>query len=131
MIETSVFMMTMFTKIGLKVEDIYWTHAVKCYADRVTMNQVKECHHHLTNEIAMLQPAVIVALGSSAISSLAGEHININDAIGGEFEFDSGKQMLPVIPLYHPRTLMDLPEREFKAKTNQMWTQIKDISDYL
>lgn len=131
MIETSVFMMTMFSRIGLKVDDIYWTHAVKCRTDRVSWGHIKECHYHLTNEIAMLQPAVIVALGSAAISSLAGEQLSINDAIGGEFEFDSGKQMLPVIPVYHPRTLMGLSEKEFRVKSNKIWTQIKEIVDYL
>jgi uracil-DNA glycosylase family 4 len=136
-IEVQVVMMMLLSRIPLNVEDIYWTHAVKCRADRVTMGHIKECYVHLVNEIAILQPAAIVALGSVAISSLATEHISINDAIDGEFHFEMGnpqngsERRIPVIPVYHPRTLMGIDKAEFKDKMNRMWKNIRVISDYL
>lgn len=60
MVDTSVFMMMLLSRISLKVDDIYWTHAVKCRADKVKMTHVNECHVHLHAEITALRPAAII-----------------------------------------------------------------------
>jgi DNA polymerase len=127
--EVVMFMMLLFSRVGLTIEDIYWTHAVKCPTNRARMADVKNCLPHLVNEIAMLEPAVIVTLGSTALSALAGESLSIEDAIGTDVHFEAGAKQIPVIPLYHPSSVID--SGDLKSMMQEMWESIKSIKDFL
>ncbi len=131
MAQHSVFLMNMFLRLGLEAEDVYWTHAIKCPTDDPKMMYALECHTHLANELAVLQPVAIVALGTVAISALAGEAVRIADAVGEEFFFEMSTKSIPVIPIRHPRTLLKLDDDEFEERTSEIWRSIRKIKGYL
>lgn len=130
-VETSVFMMTMLSRIGLKIEDVYWTYAVKCATEQINMDDVRECFQHLHNEMMTLQPAIVITLGSAATSALKGETISVADAMDEPFIYDAGRKDVHVFAMPHPRTLMKLPAHEFRDEMDHIWMHIKQIEEYL
>ena len=94
---------------GLSRDDVYMTHVVKCRTTSVDKNgrvkkraprssEIRQCLPLLEAEINAISPVVIVAMGETAIKTLAGEE-NVGKAIEkGMLEY---KDIL-VIPTYHP-----------------------------
>lgn len=130
--EYSIYLMAFFKKLGLEWDDIFWTHAVKCKTDeKTTMHHITECLPNLVSQLARLKPTVIVALGTTAISSLQGEPTKIQDAIGEELYFTIGSQEVPVIAIEHPRSFLSKGEDVFKDKTRDIWRELKAIANII
>jgi DNA polymerase len=76
---------------GLDRRDIYITNIVKCRPPRnrdPEPLEVEACSHFLDEQIALLQPDVILLPSAGGISRLHGERIRHNDRV--------------FVPLYHP-----------------------------
>lgn len=130
--EYSIYMMAFFKKLGIEWDDIFWTHAIKCKTDqKTTMATISDCHANLVNQLATLKPTVIVALGTTAISSLAGKPIKIHDAMDEEIYFSIGSKEVRVIPIEHPRTFLGKDKDEFKEKTRDIWRQLKMVGELI
>lgn len=72
------------------------------------IDEVRNCREHLLEEIARVQPKVILCLGASALKSLWGT-VPIGDVLGQSLiQADSG---IPMVPTYHPAYVM----RSWKA----------------
>lgn len=127
----AIYLMGVLQKVGVHWDQVFWTHAVKCRTDKIKMININDCHVNLVNQLARLRPTAIIALGTTAISSLAGEPVKINDAIGEEFFFELGSESIPVIPIKHPRNIVDLDKDDFKEETKMVWRALKPLGDLI
>ena len=120
----------------LKREDVYIANVLKC---RPPGNrnpepvEVETCNPYLVRQIELIQPKVIIALGSFAAQMLLGTKIGITK-LRGEFHACSvaGLRVLPhkklpvVMPTFHPAYLLRNPN----AKAD-VWEDIKKVLAFL
>lgn len=96
---------------GIDLSRVYLANSCACRppGNRTPkIDEVRNCREYLLEEIATVQPKVIVCLGVSALKSLWGT-VPIGDVLGQSLtQADSG---IPLIPTYHPAYVM----RSWKA----------------
>jgi len=98
----------------LRIEDVYFTHAVKCkpFGFQTPSNsECSSCAPYLIKQIDIVKPQIIVALGDEAYGLLGQEK--------EEFEKYRG-QMIPIhgallMPMYHPLHLIRNPSLKKEA----------------
>jgi DNA polymerase len=111
--------------IGLKREDVYISNVVKCRPPQnrtPERDEVATCEQFLFRQIAVIQPQVIVALGSPAFQCLLRTKEPISRA-RGEWRDLGG---IKVMPTFHPAYLLRSPEKKREA-----WEDMKKVRDYL
>lgn len=90
------------TKLGLDPEkDVYVCNIIKCRPPsnrRPTEEEVNTCIDYLDEQLKLVNPKVIVALGNTAVSSLVPVDFGITK-IHGKFFKRNG---VVVMPAYHP-----------------------------
>ncbi|MFK5881927.1 MAG: uracil-DNA glycosylase [Sulfurospirillum sp.] len=95
--------------LNLKRKDIYIANIVKCRPpnNRVpTLEEVTVCIPYLEEQIAMIKPKIIVALGSTSYHHLSGDYnMSISKIRGEILEYGDAK----LIPTYHPSYLLRNP----------------------
>ncbi|MDN5377331.1 MAG: uracil-DNA glycosylase [Sulfurospirillum sp.] len=95
--------------LGLKREDVYIANIIKCRPpeNRVpSMDEVSACKPYLLKQIKMVNPSIIVALGSTSFHHLTGEYDTPISKIRGEvLNFGDAK----LIPTFHPSFLLRNP----------------------
>lgn len=86
------------SEVGLSTKNIYYTSAVKCRNfDRDPSNtDVKKCKTYLDQEIEMVKPKFILALGNEALLATAGKS-GITKYRGKIFKHPSGARIIPTI----------------------------------
>jgi DNA polymerase len=95
--------------IGVKKEDAYYTHAIKCKPLNSNMPSESEwnsCKSYLFSQIDFVKPKVIIALGEDTYSKLTDEKTSFQNVRGHVIEFKNSK----LIPIYHPQFLLRNPE---------------------
>ncbi len=95
--------------LNLKREDIYIANIVKCRPpnNRVpTIEEVTSCKPYLEEQIAIINPKIIVALGSTSYHHLSDDYDMSISKIRGEI-LEYGNAIL--IPTYHPSYLLRNP----------------------
>ena len=108
---------------GIEPADVYKTNAVKHFKwrptsgkrrlhDRPDRNEIEICKPWLMKEIQLLQPEVIVALGSTAAVSVLGKNAPIAANRGRSLGTDFG----PVFLTYHPSSILRQREAEDRAR---------------
>ncbi len=95
--------------LNLKREDVYIANIVKCRPpnNRVpTIEEVDACRAYLKEQINIVSPKVIVALGSTSYHHLTGEfETKISQVRGEVYELLEAK----LVPTYHPSFLLRNP----------------------
>ncbi len=95
--------------LHLKREDVYIANIVKCRPpnNRVpTLEEVASCKPYLLEQIKIINPKLIVALGSTSYHHLSEDYNMPISKIRGEIlEFGNAK----LIPTYHPSFLLRNP----------------------
>lgn len=92
----------------LRIQDVYFTHAVKCKPfgfQNPSPSECSSCAPFLSKQLELIKPRFIVTLGPDAYQILTGDH--------GEFERVRG-EIIPfgdtfLIPMYHPLYLVRNP----------------------
>lgn len=92
----------------LRVEDVYFTHAVKCKPfgfQNPSASECTSCGPFLSKQLELIKPRFIVTLGPDAYQILSGDN--------GDFERVRG-EIIPfgdafLIPMYHPLYLVRNP----------------------
>ena len=95
--------------LGLKIEDVYYTHAIKCKplnSNKPSSSEWNSCKSYLFSQIEFIKPKVVVTLGKEAYSKVAAESENFEDVRGHVIDFQKYK----LIPIYHPQFLLRNPE---------------------
>lgn len=113
--------------LGINRSELYITNLVKCGMDtkRVPNGyEINTCQSYLKDELTIVKPKVVVALGKTVLKHLTGA--NGIKRHRGQFIF-SPKYKVQVLATYHPSNavLMD------KEKQKQFCSDIAQLNDYL
>ena len=95
--------------LGLKMEDIYFTHAIKCKplnSNIPSKSEWDSCKSYLFTQINFIKPKVIVTLGEEAYLKLTNGDEDFKNVRGHVIDFQNYK----LIPIYHPQFLLRNPE---------------------
>lgn len=90
---------------GLSREDAFITNIVKCRppGNRAPRpDEVEACRPYLLRQHELVQPKVIVALGSSALRGLLGPGVDLKEARGRDLHLGQ----TPVVGTYHPAAVL-------------------------
>lgn len=108
---------------GLDRERAYVTNAVKHFKfvpkgkkrlhQRPNAGEVKACSFWLGLEREMVKPKLIVAMGATAVSSLAGSTTTLGSVRGRVTVLEDGTRMYATV---HPSYLLRIPDREEAAR---------------
>jgi len=94
--------------LGLNLNDVYYTHQVKCKAHNLntpSVSEINSCSNYLFTQIELIKPKVIVTLGESAYNNLVGKDEKFENVRGHDINFRNAK----LIPIYHPQFLLRNP----------------------
>ncbi len=94
--------------INLTREDVYIMNAVKCRPPgnrKPLPEEIESCRHFFQEQLEVIKPEVIVALGATAIEALCGRGLGITKRRGKLEKY----QNIPVLPTFHPAYLLRNP----------------------
>lgn len=97
-------------------EQVFYTNAVKCrpLSNRPpSPEEVTQCLPYLQRQIALLQPARILALGRVAATALLGQQQELDALRGKVWHYaDADGRQVPVVVTYHPGWLLAHPQQK-------------------
>lgn len=97
--------------MGLTRDEVYIANVLKCRPDMPkgapgnrppTPLEMQRCLPYLREQIAIIQPRVLVALGKTAMAGLTGTDESMSAMRGRWFSFEN----IPLLPTYHPSYLL-------------------------
>ena len=92
-------------KMGVSREEVYIANTVKCRPPNnrnPREDEIKICMPFLEKQIGIIEPAVIMTLGSVATKALLGDIGSISSVRGKTYRYKG----VPVIPTFHPSYLL-------------------------
>jgi uracil-DNA glycosylase len=119
--------------MGLQRDDVYIANILKCRPDtpgqssgnrKPTPQEMATCISHLHEQIDIIQPKVLVALGATAVEGLLGATAGISRLRGHWQSYRS----LPLMPTYHPAYLLRNQTAETKR---QVWEDMLQVMERL
>lgn len=111
----------MIVAMGYAPADVYVANVVKC---RPPMNrkpepgEIASCVGYLHEQIALVRPKMLVALGATAVEGLL-EQTGIM-RLRGTFRLYRGQ--IPVMPTFHPAYLLRTPDAK-----REVWSDLKQV----
>jgi DNA polymerase len=115
----------MIAAIDLKREEVYICNVLKCRPpdNRVPApDEVERCRPYLEQQIALVQPALVCALGLSATQALLETKASMASLRGKTYTYRG----IPLIPTYHPAALLRNPGLKREA-----WIDLQRVRDLL
>lgn len=119
-------LLTIFlNKLGIDRRDIYITNIIKCGGRKeLSFKEAQQCLHHYYNELAIIQPRVIITLGNAPLKVISEDsNLKIGQERGKWFK--DPHWGIDVMPTYNPAFLFHLEGQENTKAKNQMWNDIK------
>ncbi len=117
----------MIAAMGLSPErDVYICNIIKCRPPgnrRPTPEETDACIPYLHEQLALVRPRVIVALGNTAAGALLGTKLGITK-LRGEWKLYRGTTL--VMPTYHPSYLIRPSPQQGEAK-RQAWEDLQAV----
>ena len=111
--------------IGMKRDEVYITNVVKCRPPHNRApwpDEIACCYPFLTQQLRIIRPAVICALGNAATQTLLGTDAGISTVRGTFQSWES----IRVMPTFHPAYLLRNPERK-----RETWEDMRAIQKEL
>ena len=118
----------MIQAMGLGPNDVYICNVVKCRPPENRTPEASEmatCLPYLQEQLEVVAPKVIVALGSTALKGLMGPSEGITKA-RGSWRLFRGK--IPLMPTFHPAYVLRQPTREIKG---MVWSDLQQVLKHL
>lgn len=121
--------------MGLGRDEVFICNVLKCRPpDNRTPapGEIAACTPHLYEQLAILRPQVIVALGAPAAQTLLATREAIGRLRGRFHDFNlpdaalRGDAPIPLMPTYHPAYLLRNPPDKVKA-----WDDLKKVLEFL
>jgi DNA polymerase len=113
--------------MGLKREDVYIANIVKCRPPQnrnPEQDEVESCIPYLHQQIEVIKPKVICALGSVSAKTLLEEDTPISKMRGNWYEYRG----VPLMPTFHPAYLL----RNYTPETRKkVWDDMQKIMERL
>lgn len=124
----------MITAMGLSREDVFICNVLKCRppgSRNPSAGEIVACSPYLREQLALIEPEVLVALGSPASKTLLGTAQSIGKLRGRFHEYHlSGEPgtgaTIPLMPTYHPAYLLRNP-----ADKTKTWADLKLVMELL
>lgn len=119
--------------MGFTRETVYIANILKCRPDtpgqttgnrKPTPEEMKTCLPYLLQQIDLIQPQVLVALGATAMEGLLGRPVSITKTRGHWHTF----RHIPVMPTYHPAYLLRNPSPRAKR---EVWEDMLQVLEKL
>ena len=107
--------------IGLQRSDVYIANVLKCRPPNNRApepDEVEQCEGFLFQQVATVQPKVIVALGTHAAHALLKIDTPISRLRGQVLDFRGAK----LVPTFHPAYLLRSPDRK-----RDVWEDMKKV----
>ncbi len=128
----------MVAAIGLAREDVYICNTVKCRptvpGPRGPRNrapdaqEMENCRPFLDEQIDVIRPQVIVALGAPAAKSFLGRDFQITRQRGRWYDGPLG---IPLMVTFHPAYVLRQTGGELDAVKRLVWNDLKAVRDRL
>lgn len=119
--------------MGFAREDVYIANILKCrpdtpgqaYGNRPpTPREMETCKPYLMEQIDIIQPKVIVALGATAVEGLLGTRLPMNQVRGRWNEFNG----TPLMVTYHPAYLL---RNQSPSEKRKVWEDMMQVLERL
>lgn len=119
--------------MGLSRGSVYIANILKCRPDtpgqsagnrKPTPEEMQTCIPYLHEQIDLIQPKVIVALGATAVEGLLGKTIGIT-RLRGQWRTYRG---IPLMPTYHPAYLL---RNQTLSEKRRVWEDMLQVMERL
>lgn len=119
--------------MGLSRGDVYIANVLKCRPDMEpgapgnrppTTPEMQRCLPYLREQIAIIQPRVLVALGKTAMTGLTGADQSMSALRGRWLTFEN----IPLLPTYHPSYLL---RNGSNAEKRKVWEDMMLVMEKL
>ena len=119
--------------MGLTRDTVYIGNILKCRPDtpgqsagnrKPTPEEMKTCIPYLHEQIDLIQPKVIVALGATAVEGLLGKTVGIT-RLRGNWKTYRG---IPLMPTYHPAYLL---RNQAPSEKRRVWEDMLQVMEKL
>jgi len=119
--------------MGLRRESVYIANILKCRPDtpgqvagnrKPTPEEMQTCIPYLHEQIDLIQPKVIVALGATAVEGLLGKTTGIT-RLRGNWRTYRG---IPLMPTYHPAYLL---RNQALSEKRRVWEDMLQVMEKL
>jgi uracil-DNA glycosylase len=118
---------------GLQRADVYIANILKCRPDtpgqsagnrKPTADEMATCIPYLHEQIDLIRPKVIMALGATAVEGLLGKTIGITKLRGGWKTYRG----TPLMPTYHPAYLL---RNQAMSEKRKVWEDMLQVMEKL
>jgi DNA polymerase len=118
---------------GLRRADVYIGNILKCRPDtpgqssgnrKPTAEEMQTCIPYLHEQIDLIQPKVLVALGATAVEGLLGKTVGITK-LRGNWQTYRG---IPLMPTYHPAFLL---RNQAMSEKRKVWEDMLAVMEKL
>jgi uracil-DNA glycosylase len=112
----------MIGAMGLSREDVYVCNIIKCRPPnnrKPSDDEVAACRHFAVEQLKLIEPQVIVALGGTAVEGLLGLKLGIT-RLRGTWRLYEGR--IPVMPTFHPAYILRKPEAK-----REVWQDLQAV----
>lgn len=106
----------MIMALGYAREDVYIANILKCYTPNnrdPLPDEVRSCESYLKRQIELIEPKIILAVGSIAAQNLLKTDAKIGAMRGRTYRY--GEREIPVVATYHPAYLLRSPREKAKS----------------
>jgi len=119
--------------MGLKRGDVYIGNILKCRPDtpgqsagnrKPTTDEMATCIPYLHEQIDLIRPRVLVALGATAVEGLLGKTIGITKLRGTWKTYRN----IPLMPTYHPAYLL---RNQAMSEKRKVWEDMLQVMEKL
>lgn len=123
----------MIQAMGLKRGDVYIANILKCRPDtpgqaagnrKPTPEEMQTCLPYLHEQIDLIKPEVLVALGATAVEGLLGKTMGIT-RLRGNWRTYRG---IPLMPTYHPAYLL---RNQALSERRRVWEDLLQVMEKL
>lgn len=107
-------------------KDVYVCNIIKCRPPgnrRPEPEETASCIPYLHEQLAVIDPKVMVLLGNTAVAGVLGTKLGITK-VRGQWKLYKGK--VPVMPTYHPSYLLRPSAQQVEAK-KQAWEDLQAV----
>ena len=119
--------------MGRSRADVYIANILKCRPDtpgqsagnrKPTSEEMKTCIPYLHEQIDLIKPKVLVALGATAVDGLLGKTVGISK-LRGNWQTYRG---IPLMPTYHPAYLL---RNQAMTEKRKVWEDMLQVMEKL
>ena len=119
--------------MGLQRGDVYIGNILKCRPDtpgqtagnrKPTSDEMATCLPYLHEQIDLIQPKVLVALGATAVEGLLGKTVGITKLRGTWKTYRN----IPLMPTYHPAYLL---RNQAMSEKRKVWEDMLQVMEKL